>query len=153
MGSRIVHCVSRVAWRRFLQVWSLPHERSECGYHKSKNRRHAALDTHNIFRTNTLKTRLVVFPTAAAGDKILFALSSVAWNRPFCAGYTCTTRRIFNVFGRKSILTVWQIVLFERYRKVERSLDSYRDKRRVHWEIKPIFAKKMNLCSLLNFLR
>ena len=40
---------------------------------------------------------------------------------------------------------VWQIVLFGRHRKVERSLDSlYRTKRRVHWEIKPMFAKKIN---------
>ena len=47
------------------------------------------------------------------------------------------------VFGR-----VWQIVLFGRHRKVERSLDSlYRAKRRVYWEIKLIFAKKINSCS------
>ena len=44
---------------------------------------------------------------------------------------------------------VWQIVLFRKRRKVERSLNLfYRAKRRVHWEIiKPILAKKINSCS------
>ena len=50
--------------------------------------------------------------------------------------------------NRRVFWRVWQIVLFGRHRKVGRSLDSlYRTKRRVHWEIKPIFAKKVNSCS------
>ena len=48
---------------------------------------------------------------------------------------------------RRVFWKVCQIVLFGRYRKVERSLNSYRAKRRVHWEIKPIFARKINSCS------
>ena len=49
--------------------------------------------------------------------------------------------------NRRVFWRFWQIVTFRRHRKVERASDSlYRTKRRVHWEIKPIFAKKINSC-------
>ena len=50
--------------------------------------------------------------------------------------------------NRRVFWRVWQIVLFGRHRKVERSLDLlYRSKRRLHWKIEPIIAKKINSCS------
>ena len=50
--------------------------------------------------------------------------------------------------NRRVFWWVCQIVLFGRHRKVRRSLDLlYQTKRRVHWEIKPIFTKKKNSCS------
>ena len=58
------------------------------------------------------------------------------------------THRTLHRRNRRAFWRVWQIVIFGRHRKVERSLDSlYRAKRRVNWEIKPIFAKEINSCS------
>ena len=50
--------------------------------------------------------------------------------------------------NRRVFWRVWKIVLFGRHRKLERSLDSlYRAKWKVHWELKPMLAKKINSCS------
>ena len=49
--------------------------------------------------------------------------------------------------NRRAFWCVWQIVLFGRHRKVKKSLDSlYSARMKLHGEIKPTFAKKINSC-------